>query len=127
MRQVSSSVAMVMPEIGLDDEPISPVNREDTVTNRKPKTMMSSAPRRFILSVGTATMPTMSTMRPMPTKLMGRSRSVRGMATASAGRAAASARPLRASRRPPTRPCQIVGSERTRLMMPPAVTAPAPM
>ena len=28
IRQVSSSVAIVMPEIGLDDEPISPVIRE---------------------------------------------------------------------------------------------------
>ena len=36
IRQVSSSVATVMPEIGFDDEPISPVSREETVTNRKP-------------------------------------------------------------------------------------------
>ena len=28
---------MVIPEIGLDDEPITPVIRELTVTNRKPK------------------------------------------------------------------------------------------
>src|SRR5664280_2461226 len=37
IRHVKSSVAMVMPEIGLLDEPISPVKREETVTNRKPK------------------------------------------------------------------------------------------
>ena len=36
IRQVSSSVATVMPEIGFDDEPISPVSRDETVTNRKP-------------------------------------------------------------------------------------------
>ena len=36
-RQVSSSVATVMPEIGLDEDPISPVSRDETVTNRKPK------------------------------------------------------------------------------------------
>ena len=36
IRQVNSSVAIVMPEIGLDDEPISPVSRELTVTNRNP-------------------------------------------------------------------------------------------
>src|SRR5947209_18686090 len=34
--QVSMSVATVMPEMGLDDEPISPVSREETVTKRKP-------------------------------------------------------------------------------------------
>ena len=33
----SSSVATVIPEIGFDDEPISPVSRDETVTNRKPK------------------------------------------------------------------------------------------
>src|SRR5438445_308178 len=38
MMHVKSRVAMVMPEIGLDDEPISPVRRDDTVTNRNPKT-----------------------------------------------------------------------------------------
>src|SRR5437879_10343096 len=32
MRQVSIRVATVMPEIGLDVEPISPVSRADTVT-----------------------------------------------------------------------------------------------
>src|SRR5437879_332722 len=32
MTQVNSKVAMVMPEIGFDEEPISPVRREDTVT-----------------------------------------------------------------------------------------------
>ena len=37
-RQVSSNVATVMPEIGFDDEPISPVRRDETVTKRKPKT-----------------------------------------------------------------------------------------
>src|SRR5580693_3854169 len=36
MRHVSKSVAIVMPEIGLDDEPITPVIRELTVTNTKP-------------------------------------------------------------------------------------------
>src|SRR5262245_6393992 len=38
IRQVRVRVATVMPEIGFDDEPISPVSRADTVTNRKPKT-----------------------------------------------------------------------------------------
>ena len=50
IRHVSSSVATVMPEIGFDEEPISPVSRDDTVTNRKPKTTISSAPSRFMCS-----------------------------------------------------------------------------
>src|SRR5262245_13933042 len=45
MRHVSASVATVMPEIGFDEEPISPVKRDDTVTNKKPKTRTSAAPR----------------------------------------------------------------------------------
>src|SRR5687767_5372125 len=47
IRQVRSSVATVMPEIGFDDDPISPVNRDETVTNRKPKATINSAPRMF--------------------------------------------------------------------------------
>ena len=43
---VSSKVAMVMPEIGLEDEPISPVRRRETVTNRKPKTTIRTAPMK---------------------------------------------------------------------------------
>ena len=48
MRHVSSSVATVIPEIGLDDEPISPVSRDETVTKRKPNRTMSIAPRIFM-------------------------------------------------------------------------------
>ena len=44
IRQVSSSVAIVMPEIGFDDEPISPVSRDETVTNRNPNSTISTAP-----------------------------------------------------------------------------------
>ena len=38
-------VAMAMPEMGLEDVPIRPVIREETVTNRKPKTTTSTAAR----------------------------------------------------------------------------------
>ena len=48
IRHVSSSVAMVMPEIGFDDEPTSPVKRDDTVTNRKPNSRIISAPSRSL-------------------------------------------------------------------------------
>ena len=43
IRQVSRRVATVMPEIGFDDEPISPVRRDETVTKRNPKMMMRMA------------------------------------------------------------------------------------
>src|SRR5436190_17789156 len=46
IRQVNSSVATVIPEIGFDDDPISPVNRDDTVTNKNPKMMTSPAPSK---------------------------------------------------------------------------------
>src|SRR5215207_5906173 len=46
IKQVKSKVATVIPEIGFDDEPISPVSRDDTVTNRKPKTTTSTAPNK---------------------------------------------------------------------------------
>ena len=36
------SVAIVMPEIGFDDEPMRPVMRDDTVEKKKPKTTISS-------------------------------------------------------------------------------------
>jgi hypothetical protein len=37
MRQVPISVAMVMPEMGLFDEPINPTMRDETVTKKAPK------------------------------------------------------------------------------------------
>src|SRR5215510_5476070 len=41
-RHVSNNVATVIPEIGFDEEPTSPVSRDETVTNRKPKAMIKS-------------------------------------------------------------------------------------
>ena len=47
-----SSVATVMPEIGFDDEPISPQIRDETVTKKNPKSMMSSADGNVMPSIG---------------------------------------------------------------------------
>ncbi len=44
---VAISVAMVMPETGLAELPISPTIRDETVTNRNPKTMTSTEAARF--------------------------------------------------------------------------------
>ena len=53
IRQTRSNVAIVMPEIGFEDEPITPVIRELTVTNKNPNNTTMMAPtRRPIKSVG---------------------------------------------------------------------------
>ncbi len=50
-----------MPEIGFEEEPISPVSREETVANRKPNIRINNAPNRFmcngVASVMAAMMP----------------------------------------------------------------------
>src|ERR1700735_2711622 len=50
IKQVSASVATVIPEIGFDEEPISPVNRDETVTNKKPKISTRPAPSSPLMS-----------------------------------------------------------------------------
>ena len=47
MRQVSNSVAIVMPEVGQEEEPTSPVRRDETVTKRNPKATMRTAPNKL--------------------------------------------------------------------------------
>ena len=109
-----------MPEMGLEEEPISPVSREETVTNRKPNTTIRAAPRRFMCKVRAARMASINATMPPPTNFIDRSLSVRAMA----------ARPVAARRKsvtPARMPRTILGSERPRLMMPPAATAPAPI
>src|SRR5678815_6034841 len=44
-RHVISKVATVIPDIGFDDEPTSPVSRDETVTNKNPNTMIRIAPK----------------------------------------------------------------------------------
>src|SRR5882672_8961613 len=45
--QVAINVAIVMPLTGFDDVPINPQMRQETVTNRNPKNITSSAAARF--------------------------------------------------------------------------------
>ncbi len=45
--QVAISVAIVIPLIGFEELPISPLMREATVTNKNPNTMTKSAARKF--------------------------------------------------------------------------------
>src|SRR5260370_17747229 len=67
MSEVIRSVATVMPEMGLEEEPTSPVRRELTVTKRNPKTRMSTAPSTLILNEGTSVQTTTTARPPTPT------------------------------------------------------------
>ncbi len=114
-----------MPEMGFEVEPISPVSRDDTVTNRKPNATIITAPARFMCSVRAAMMAIKSAITPPTTKLVGRSWSVRGRAWPSP--ALAAARVACKSLRPPFSPRQIIGNDSIRLISPPVATAPAPI
>src|SRR5215813_13866904 len=74
-KHVNSNVATVMPEIGFDDEPTSPVSREDTVTNRKPNATINNAPMMFHckLSCGATMIAMIRMMMPPSTNFMDRS------------------------------------------------------
>src|SRR5512138_3216702 len=71
-------VAIVMPEIGLDDEPIRPVIRDDTVTKKKPKMTISTAARKFpcVGILGAMARKIASARDPPSTTIIGMSRSV---------------------------------------------------
>ena len=125
-RQVPISVAMVMPEIGLLEDPISPTMREETVTKKAPK-ITTSTPRSSLLtklSPGTWGRMVISRIRPRlpnPTILMDRSRSVLSWVWLASP-------PL--FLREPTLPLKeemMVGMVLNRVMKPPAATAPAPI
>src|SRR5438445_11550107 len=81
MSDVMSSVATVIPEMGFDELPTSPVRRELTVTKRNPRIRMRNEPRMLILSDGTSAQMITSARDPTPTTQRGMSRSVRGIWT----------------------------------------------
>src|SRR5262245_33003976 len=120
-RHVRISVAIVIPEIGLDDDPINPVIREDTVAKKNPKMRMSTAAMTFPVlgSPGASVRKTASRREPPSTTAIGTSRSVRVWP----------AWPTLLDRflRLPRADETIVGIVRARVMRPEASTAPAPM
>ena len=116
---VMSKVATVMPEIGFDELPTSPVRRELTVTKRNPSTRMSTAPSTLILKEGTRVQTITIRREPAPTTQRGMSRSVRRVPDGPAA-------PL-SERMPRMAPPMIVGKDLKREMIPPAATAPAPI
>ena len=73
------SVAIVIPEIGLEELPISPVMRDDTVTKKKPNSTMRIAERAlpWVGVPGAKTRKMARASEPMSTTRSGRSRSVR--------------------------------------------------
>src|SRR5688572_13557068 len=79
MVQVRINVAIVMPEIGLDDEPIKPVMREETVTKKKPKTTIRTEARTLpCVGIFGATARKMASASDPPSTIdIGKSRSVR--------------------------------------------------
>ena len=112
---------MVMPEIGLDEDPMSPVIRDDTVTKKKPKMTIRTAARKFpwVGILGATARKIASSSDPPSTKIIGRSRSVR-ICAAPLDFALKS---FTLSRNDET----IVGSVRASVIRPEASTAPAPV
>src|SRR3989449_10914127 len=121
MLHVRISVAIVIPEIGFDDDPIKPVIRDDTVTKKKPNTSSSSDARKLpcVGILGATARKIASASEPPSTTASGRSRSVRNVAACDLP----ALKSFMLSRNDGT----IVGTVRHRLMMPAARTAPAPV
>ena len=117
---VMISVAMVIPEIGFDDEPIRPVMRDDTVAKKKPKRTIRTETRMLpcVGRPGATARKIASNSEPASTTIIGMSRSVRICAPAPAP-----PKPFRPSRADET----MVGSVRVSVIKPAASTAPAPM
>ena len=122
-RQVAISVAMVMPETGFELVPIRPTIREATVTKKNPNTTIRTPSRRRPAKLpgrkgSTAMIPT-SARLPSAVTPRGRSCSVRFALAAPAS--------PRSEARLPLKLDTIVGSVLSKVMNPPAATAPAPI
>ena len=119
--QVRISVAIVIPEMGFDDVPIRPTMRDDTVTKKKPKTIVSTAARKLpCVGIPGATARKIASSRlPTRTTSSGMSRSVRACVTAPPF----APRSFMLSRNDET----IVGIVRASVISPAASTAPAPV
>ena len=123
MRQVAISAAMVIPEMGLDEVPMMPTMRLDTVTKKNPKATISTPNRSFEprplpgMNGKSATMRTSAAEPPITTD-RGRSFSVRRGSTLT---------PPRMLPIAPLKAWTMVGSVLMSVMKPPAATAPAPI
>ncbi len=129
MRLVPSSVAMVIPEVGFDVTPTSPTMRLDTVTKKKAKIATSSAPSTRTendsmnpKTCGATARNRTTVSTPIPTKLSGRSSSVRLIAAPTV----VASRRARSPRSPSLNEVMIIGVERSSVVIPAVATAPAP-
>ena len=119
--QVPMRAAIVIPEIGQDDEPTRPVMRDETTEKKKPKMTIRMAPSRLMPNTGSSQTRAVSTTVPPRITHIGRSRSVRGTSPPPPWRSAESWR-IEA-----VNDVQMVGAARSRPISPPVATAPAPM
>src|SRR5262249_43753970 len=126
MRQVAMSVAIVIPEIGFEDDPIMPTMREETVTKKKPKitirTDISRLPGNFPGIWGRTDISRAKPIDPSKTKLIGMSRSVRLRESPDI-----CMRAFERSARLSRNELMIVGKDLRSVMTPEHATAPAPM
>ena len=106
-----------MPEIGFELEPIVPQMREETVTKKKPNTRIKIAEIQSTSILGIKIKATSNNRMPPIVTEIGKSLSVRAVLLV--------APPPVKSFKPDLNASIIVGNERTKLMMPPAATAPA--
>ena len=115
--EVRISAAMVIPDTGFDDEPIRPTIRLDTVTKKKLKITISTAPVSPTGTPGHSHSVTASSAATPSTIFSGRSCWVRGRSPP----AVAPTCP-----RPSLNDSTIVGRDLSRVTMPAKPTAPAP-
>src|SRR5262245_36350516 len=120
-RQVRISAAIVIPEMGFDDDPIRPVIREDTVAKKKPKIRMRMAATilPWVGNPGVTARKIASSTEPPSTTAIGMSRSVLVPVPAVAA--------AEKSRRLPLADATIDGIVRASVINPAASTPPAPM
>src|SRR5438876_3903733 len=115
IRQVSSNVAIIMPEVGQEDEPTSPVRRDETRTKRKPNATIRIAPnklnRRF--NCGAIIITMSKTIIALRNDFIDKSWSVRGKVSRTAPDARRSANPL-------VNTCQMSGIEVKSVIVPAA-------
>src|SRR6266849_2602016 len=106
--------------MGFEEEPISPVMRDDTVTKKNPKITIRTAARKLpcVGILGATARKIARANDPPRTTVAGRSRSVRVLTTAEPP-----PKSLTLSRKDDT----IVGIVRASVMRPEASTAPAPV
>lgn len=114
-----SSVAIIIPDIGLLEEPTIPTIRLETVAKKKPKTTIKSPPTKFTGMEGRIHMIKAMTRLPARTTCIGKSLSVL--------RVVFPVLPFPSPFIALENVFIIIGRDLTRLIIPPAATAPAPM